>query len=189
MQTTRSSPIAKARASALASVALLAACTATPPAPQTGLRQMAVWQRHQAMIHYFGLTALYSCDGFENKVRQLLLYLGARPDLKVNAIGCNRAFESPGRLADVNADFYTLAPAGEAAASTVTAQWTSVMLRPMVPMFMGYGDCELVRQVKSVVTRDFSNRDLNYSTACTPHEETVSDYQLRGEFLKPLSSH
>lgn len=178
--------IAPALAAGIASAALLTACAATPPAPAAGPPQAAVWQRHQAMIHYFGLTAQYSCDGFEEKVRELLLYLGARPDLKVRAAGCNRAFDRPGHVADADADFYTLAPTGDTASSTTSAGWARLTIKPMVPVFMDYGECELVQQLKSVITEDFSSRDLNYHTSCTPYEETISDYSVTAEFLKPL---
>jgi len=46
------------------------------------------WQHHHVNFSYFGITALYSCDGLESNIRSLLLHLGARKDAKVNARGC-----------------------------------------------------------------------------------------------------
>src|SRR5258708_37024103 len=45
----------------------------------------ATWERHQAEFSYYGITALYSCDGLESNIRSLLLHLGARKDAKVDA--------------------------------------------------------------------------------------------------------
>ena len=150
----------------------------------------AVWRHHQTTINYFGLTAQYSCDGLQDKVRTLLLYLGARPDLKVEMLGCDRAFNEPGHLSAVTADFYTLAPVAAAAdGATAAAAWTSLNVKPHVPAWMDYGECELIQQVKPVIAEDFTVRGLNYRTACLPYDQTISDYAVRGEFLKPLASH
>lgn len=176
----------------LAAVSGLAACAARPAVRQSGPAFDAVWQRHQATINYFGLTALYSCDSFEDKVRTILLYLGARPDLQVQQLGCNRGFDRPGHLAAVRADFYTLAPApnapAETASHTVSARWTPVTIKPMDPYWMGFGECELMQQIKPVITGDYSARDLHYRTACVPHDATISDFDLSGEFPKPTAS-
>jgi len=176
---------------ALLGAAALAACTTDNAArQQTGPAFDAVWQSHHATLDYFGLTTLYSCNGLEQKVRELLLYLGARPDLKVQARGCNRGFNVPGHLASVAADFHTLAPASGSAAGaagstgSVPARWTVVTIKPMVPIWMGYGECELMQQLEPVVTRDFSARDLHYHTACVPRDVTIADYRLTGEFPK-----
>lgn len=183
-------PVHRALLCVVVSAAGLAACasdTATESATRpSGPPFAAVWQRHQTTINYFGLTALYSCDSLEDKVRTLLLYLGARPDLKVQQLGCDRAFDRPGHLASVQADFYTLAPASDTAAGTgggtVTAQWATVSIKPMAPYWMGYGECELMQQIKPVIIKDYSARDLHYQTACVPRDATVSDYELNGEF-------
>lgn len=172
----------------LVSAAGLTACASATPARQSGPPFQAVWQRHQTTINYFGLTALYSCDGLQEKVRTILLYLGARRDLKVQQIGCDRAFDRPGHFAAVRADFYTLTPASAAAANTVSAQWIPMTIKPMEPYWMDFGECELLQQIKPVITGDYSVRDLQYQTACVPHDATISDFELHGDFPKPIAS-
>jgi hypothetical protein len=102
--------------------------------------------------------------------------------------GCNRGFDRPGHFAAVRADFYTLAPAGAGGSDTVAAQWKQVTVEPMVPYWMDFGECELLQQIKPVVTGDFSASALEYRTACVPYEATISDYDLSGEFLKAAGS-
>jgi len=49
----------------------------------------AEWHPQQLTLNYSGFTTLYSCDGIEHKVREILLTFGARKDLTVRATGCN----------------------------------------------------------------------------------------------------
>ena len=48
----------------------------------------AVWKEQHLSFTYTGRTSRYSCDGLREKVRALLLDLGARRDLQIAAIGC-----------------------------------------------------------------------------------------------------
>ncbi|HTT07011.1 MAG TPA: hypothetical protein VMF64_17160 [Steroidobacteraceae bacterium] len=181
-------PVSRTVLCALVSAAGLAGCAASPPGRQNGPAFDAVWQHHQTTINYFGLTALYTCDGLQEQVRSILLYLGARPDLKVQQVGCDRGANSPGHLASVQADFYTLAPAPDTAAGTVSAEWAPVTIKPMNPVWIGYGECELLQQIKPVVTGDYSARDLHYHTACVPYDAGIADFDLDGEFPKTTAS-
>ena len=54
----------------------------------TGNPVPAVWKEQHLEFFYVGRTARYSCDGLRDKVRALLLDLGARRDIRVTAIGC-----------------------------------------------------------------------------------------------------
>src|SRR5271154_1733315 len=55
----------------------------------------AVWKEQQLTFYYVGRTARYSCQGLRDKVRSLLLDLGARRDIKVSVLACD---ESASRL-------------------------------------------------------------------------------------------
>jgi hypothetical protein len=152
--------------------------------------QASTWQHHHESINYFGITALYSCDGLEGKVGQILLFLGARKDLRVQADGCPRGGNSPSRIATITVDFDTLGAAANApAADVVQAQWTPFKLEAERPSFMGQGDCELMRAMQPVLTRDFSLRGLDYSVGCTPHQLSIADYRVQGEVLKSSAAH
>jgi len=147
------------------------------------------WQHHKATINYFGITTLYTCDGLENRVRQILLYMGARKDLKVSATGCPGPFNAPSRTAWVNADFYSLAPSPDAGApGAVQAHWTAVNLTPRRPNFMGEGDCELMQSMKELALKNFSLRDVKYRTDCVPGEVDTYGFSVTGEALKAAAS-
>jgi hypothetical protein len=145
--------------------------------------QAAVWQHHQETTSYFGDTSKYTCDGLEEKTRQVLLYFGVRADAKVEA-SCPDLIR-PVAHAFVHLDFYTLAPASTATPASVPARWADVVFRPRHPQFMDVGECELVNQLKDVVSNNFSVRNWNYGTACTPHHTTIQDYRVSGQVLQP----
>ena len=145
------------------------------------------WQHHQVTFSYFGITSLFTCDGLEDHVRQILLHLGARKDVKVRASGCPGPYNSPSRSAWVHTDFYTLAPAaGADASSTVKARWTPVEMTPRRPYFMGDGDCELIQAMKDLITKNFTLRDVEYRANCVPHELWIDSYEVKGEALRAL---
>ena len=146
-----------------------------------------IWQHHKVTINYFGITSLYSCDGLEEHVRSILLYLGARKDAKVDASGCPRGPDVPSHTAWITSDFYTLAPAGSApAAETVRAHWAAREVTPREPHVMGDGDCELIEQMKDLISKSFALREVSYRTDCVPNEITVDGFAIKGEALVPV---
>jgi len=145
------------------------------------------WQHHKITINYFGITSLYSCYGLEDQVRSILLHLGARKDAKVSATGCPRGPEVPSQHAWIQTDFYTLEPADAAAsADTVQAYWAPRELTPQRPYFLGEGDCELVEQMKDLISKSFALRDVQYRTDCVPHDLILDGFAIKGQALVPV---
>ena len=147
--------------------------------------QPSVWEHHQATTAWFGQTTHYTCSGLENTLRQILLYFGARSDLKVEA-SCPDQID-PVRTAVVKTDFYSLKPAPTGAADTISAQWVPVKLTPQSPSqapFLGTSECELIFQFKDLLTKSFSFRNLNYQASCFPHYVSLLDYYVHGQVLK-----
>jgi hypothetical protein len=173
----------------LACVTLVMAAAAAADcahAATVGSVQPGIWRHRHVSTAYFGVTTVFTCTTIEDAVRRVLLYFGARPDLKVKASCPNLIY--PVRSAVVHSDFYTLEPAPPGAIDTVPAQWVGVQLMPQRPSFMDPGECELVDQIKGLLTKDFSLRDVRYHTICTPYDETLLDYDVQAQVLKPLSA-
>jgi hypothetical protein len=150
-------------------------------------QQPAVWQLHHAQFDYFGITTRFTCDGLEHKVRQILLYLGARDDAYVQATGCPGGPSSISRSAWVRADFSTLAAPAAASDPTdaATASWTALDLAAQQPFFLGDGDCELIDQMKKLVTDNFSWRGkVSYRADCPINTTQFHDFRIQGEVLK-----
>ncbi len=155
------------------------------------------WQHRRRTFAYQGFTTLYTCDGLADHVRQILLYLGARKDLKVIATGCPGPFNSPSRSAFVNVDFHALVPGAAApgaavpgaaapASETLKARWAPIELAPQRPNFMGVGDCELIQGMKDFITKNFTLRAVEYRTSCFPNQATLNGFSVKGEALRAL---
>jgi hypothetical protein len=147
--------------------------------------QSGVWEHHQATTSYFTMTTAFTCPGLEHTVKQVLLYLGARPDVQVSA-SCPDPV-APVKTAVVKTDFYSLQPASSGASETINGQWVPIKLTPQSPSqapFLGTSECELVYQFKDLFTKAFSYRDLKYDALCFPHQVTLLDYSVRGQVLK-----
>jgi hypothetical protein len=144
------------------------------------------WQHHKSTVNYFGITSAYSCDALEDRVREILVHLGARKDAKVTTTGCARGPELPSHTAWIRTDFYTLATAGSPnAPGAVRAYWAPREINSRHPYTMGSGDCELIEQMKELISTSFSMRDIHYSTECIPHEIVVDGFDVKAEVLVP----
>src|SRR5882757_1886674 len=173
--------------SGLLALAALPVASATHDAPAGGPVVAGSWEHRHASFHYDGITSLYSCAGLESNIRALLQHLGARKDLTVRAYGCPGGYNAPGRTAIVDVDFYSLTPSADAnAANTVQARWTPVEVSANRPYFIGHGDCELITEMKDILSKNFSLRDLNYRTDCVPHEVNIDDFGIKAQVLKAL---
>ena len=154
-------------------------------APPAGI-VTGTWQHHKATFSSYGVTTLYTCDGLEGQVGQILRHLGARKDVQVSARGCPGPY-TPSQTAWVDADFYTLAPAaGASGPGTVDARWTPVEVTIQRPSFMGQGDCELIQEMKDLITQNFSLRGIEYRTECVPHEYIQDSFSIKGQALTVL---
>jgi hypothetical protein len=148
--------------------------------------QPGVWQDHQVELAYLGFTSHYSCDGLQSKLELLLRQLGARPDWKVSAFGCDRGFGEPSRFPRATMKFATLQPADPgsadassaeaatvppAAAASVAGVWRTVQLAPHRPFNLDDGDCELMEQFRDKVLPLFATRDQQLRLTCVPHQD------------------
>jgi hypothetical protein len=147
------------------------------------------WQHRKATFNYFGVTTLFTCDGLESHVKEILLLLGARRDAKVIATGCPGPYNQPTHTAFVRADFYALAPATDAAAAgTVQAHWAPLRVEPLHPSFMTEDDCELIEEMKDFITQNFSLRDIEYRTTCVPRQLTLGAFAVKGQSLQAVAT-
>ena len=174
--------IERCRAAALAVAAIAVVATAAPIAKGA---EPAAWEHRKFTMYYFGLTTLFTCDGLEDHVRQILAYWGARKDMTVRARGCMHGINDPSRSAWVSADFYSLMPAGDSPApGVVSAEWKSVELSPHHPNFMEDGDCELMERLKDYTLKNFSIRNVDYHASCVPREVRMASYSARAQALQ-----
>jgi hypothetical protein len=186
----------KSTLTGLAAVALALACASSAglvfASDSAGAENGVVagtWQHHKVTFPYLGLTSKFNCNGLADTVRVILLHLGARDDARVWASGCGPGSSAPGGNAFVETDFYTLSPAADADSSgSVPAHWTTKILDRNHPHVMDYGSCELIQQMKDLITTNFALRDLQYRTDCFPHDLNVNGYSVKGQALTAVSA-
>jgi hypothetical protein len=53
---------------------------------------------------------------------------------------------------------------------------------------MGDGDCELVNQMKDLITQNFSLRDVEYRARCIPNENYMGSYAVKGQALRAVAT-
>jgi hypothetical protein len=157
----------------------------------------AVWKEQRLDFSYMGRTARYSCEGLRDKVRSLLLDLGARRDLKVSLLACdesaplrrgylgprlNIVFSSP-VLPDAAAQ-----PLRTGDLSAVEARYESFTLTSDAFKNYGVGDCELVEEFARQILPKFATKDVKQDITCVPYQASGSRFLVRGEILRAAGS-
>ncbi|MEP6548705.1 MAG: hypothetical protein ABJD53_14680 [Gammaproteobacteria bacterium] len=177
-------------------LAILLCAPARPAGTEGGAPLAAVWKEQHLNFFYMGRTARYSCDGLRDKVRAMLLDLGARRDLIITAVGCeypparvregsmgprlNMVFSTPvlpdaaakplhaGDLTPVNARFEPFTITGDAFRN------------------MGVADCELVEEFAHQILPTLVTRNLKQDISCVPFQQSGGRFLVRGEILRTL---
>ena len=161
------------------------------PAP-AGEPQSAVWTEKELTFVYQGFTTRYSCDGLRDKVRTVLLDLGAeKKGLKVMQLGCSSPTGRPDPFPGVRVKMRVLQPADspEAAKAAdptpVAAHWKPVDLKLRDNFTTDSGECELVEQIRQKIVPSFAARNVDLQTTCIPHQATAARPILKMEVLVP----
>ena len=179
----------------LTSVAMAAGENVPDPAAAAEGTTQAVWKTKEFKLTYMGFTTKYSCEGLADKVRTILLTLGARKDdLHVVETGCLEAFR-PAPLPGVRVKMSVLEPVsgtesnnGAGSDAVVNAHWQTVQLKLDADSVTEAGECELVEQVRRQVLPLFATRDVKFRFAdCVPHHLLATDRLHAVVLLPPVA--
>jgi hypothetical protein len=178
-----------------AGVCLLVSMAAASAAAETGNPLPAVWKERHMDFFYMGRTSRYSCDGLRDKVRAMLLDLGARRDVRIVPVGCvdsgrqrvtpvgpslNIVFSAPA-LPDAAAK-----PSHSGDLAAVDARFEAFTITSDAFRNMGIGDCELVQEFARQILPKLVTRNLKRDIACVPNQLSGHRFLVRGEILKTL---
>lgn len=186
----------------LMSFAMAQPATQAPSAPASGpsdaaagagTAQPARWTQKKINFTYLGFTTHYSCEGLTDKVRRVLLDLGARKsDLHVHEAGCTARAGEPVPFPGVQGTFSVLEPVAPAEASTpsgteaiLAAHWQPVNVRFDHDGLDMSGQCELLEQVQQHIVPLFPARKVQFQSLCIPHQLTAGGNSLTVEVLMP----
>src|SRR6516164_7839784 len=121
--------------------------------PQSSPPTWAVWTPKELRFTYMGFTSHYSCDGLADKMRSIVLQLGARSDLKIRETPCSGQLGRPTEFPGVTVNMNVLTPwdatSANATVTPVPAHWKLVELSTDRDPLREAGDCELIEQVKA----------------------------------------
>jgi hypothetical protein len=157
--------------------------------------QPAAWMPHELIVSLNHLSKRYSCDDLWYRFRDVLLEIGARPDMKILPYRCEPALGEASRSPSVQLQFQL-----PEVLHGKLAQWadirvvTSVVtLEPGHPESFDASDCDLLRQIKDTLFTRI-DRPVSYHLACRApaiqcrapaiHEP---GYSLSVATLKPVS--
>jgi hypothetical protein len=175
-----------ARALARAGIAALATWLVCAPvwADSAEETQPAVWTPREVTFVYLGFTTRYSCDGLQDKVRDVLLRLGARKDLKVYQTGCTQRIGAPEPFPGVSIKMHVLTPAAQGQTQPpVPAHWKDIDLMAHMTSLEAAGQCELFEQIKQKILPLFTVRNLDYTSTCVPHQLTPGGMRFKAQVL------
>lgn len=181
---------------AVALPAATAGAAAQPHTPaDTGDPMPAVWKEQHVEFSYAGRTSRYSCDGLLEKVRAMLLDLGARRDVKITPLRCadtermhgdgggsriKIVFSSPARAEATDKPLHP----GDLAATDARFERFTIMSDAF--RNMGIGDCELVQEFTRQILPRLMVRDVRQDIVCVPYKPSASRFFVRGEVFKSL---
>jgi hypothetical protein len=154
----------------------------------------AVWKEQHLSFFYRGRTSRYSCDGLRDKVRAMLLDLGARRDLSITAQGCEDTaarvrLASPGPSLTIV--FSSPVPPDPSAKplhagdlSAVDARFEAFSITSDAFRNMEIADCELVEEFARQVLPKLATRNLKQDITCVPFQQSGGRFLVRGEILR-----
>ena len=164
-------------------VASLCAGTSGPTQAAAGSgNEAAVGAQKEVNFRYVGFTTKYSCDGLRDRMRRILLQLGARDDLRMTGYGCT-GVNSPETTPGVRIVMHVLLPASAPAGQTVAAHWKTIDLLADRDLFDAARDCELIAQLNRDVLPLFTVRHVDYSASCSVNTPLVGGTRLKADVL------
>jgi len=190
---------------ALCSAALPLAATAAPASDSASIQ--SEWRPQQIRYSYTAFTTAYECDAAATKIKDILTTLGALPQTKVSATGCD--MNRPSRMffitittatpVAVSGDRTTPAARGEQAVieklggrhvvstEPFAAAWRTVDLSKDRKLDLQPGDCELMEGLRDHVLPKIGVKVINDQVQCFPNTLSIQTPQLQVSALVPVN--
>src|SRR5665213_1614842 len=151
--------------------------------------QPATWKPHVLIVTLNHLSKRYSCDDLWYKFHDVLLAIGARPDMKILAYRCEPALGETARSPSVQLNFWL----PEVLHGKLT-RWadirvvnSTVTLEPGHPNSFDASDCDLLRQINDTLLTRLFDRSTSYHLACRAAPIHEPGYNLSVVVLKPVN--
>lgn len=156
-------------AAALGTAAAAAAVAApTPSAGAAGAGSPAEWRSFDLLVDFTGLPQRYTCNELWYRLHDLLLALGARPYPQIFTFHCGTTRATSSRSPSVHLEFRLPRPlpAADARYEQFPATRATVRLGPGTLRSFTAGDCELLRQLETLLLPELPVHPLGERLAC-----------------------
>jgi hypothetical protein len=190
---------------ALFAMSCVDAFAAEPPADASAPQVQAIWKTQEIGFYFQSFTTFYACRSLEDRIRMLLIELGADKSVKVRATSCfaNEIARlphvrinvtapveaTPEALAELEKTRSTRELAARVRGERMTesteqfpAYWKPVSLS-RGSLRLESGDCELIEQLKRSVLPKLSIRIVKDNMSCTPNQNSLGQPRLEVEAL------
>ena len=143
----------------------------------------AVWFAHDMIVDLQDLPKRYSCDDLWYRFHDVLLSIGARPDMQIFAYQCNT------RSPRVHLQFSLLqtVSGGEIKYAGLQAGTEAIRLEPRHPRSLDASDCALLQQSKDTLLPALPVRVLSYRLSCVAPTSGHRQFYLSVQALSPVS--
>jgi hypothetical protein len=174
----------KASGLVIASAFILAMTVATATEPS----HPAVWSPHLMIVDVGKLPKRYTCDELWYKFRDVLLAVGARPDMKILPYGCESRLGLRAYAPKVQLEFSVPREvSGRAALSAdMQAVTKSIRLEPGAPSHIDDQDCDLLRLMKSTLLSYIGVSVADFHLACGAPPSSKPPFGLTVRTLVPV---
>lgn len=176
----------------------------TNEAQQAGVA--AVWKSQEISFYFHSFSTFYPCPSLNDKVRRLLLQLGADRDIRVRSTGCDMGYAvarspvvrirlsapveaTPEALAELEKTRTTRELVARVRGSEIgdlmaqfPAYWRRVALDRGVRT-LDSGDCELIDAIKRQVLPQLAVRIVRDAMRCSPYQYSSAPVPLEVEAL------
>ena len=147
-----------------------------PPKP-------AVWFAHDMIVDLQDLPKRYSCDDLWYRFRDVLLSIGARPDMQIFPYECNTRsprvhlqFSLPKMVSGADVKYASLQAASE-----------TMRLEAGHPRSLDASDCVLLQQIKDTLLPALPVRVVSYRLTCVAPTASHRRFYLSVQALSPAS--
>jgi hypothetical protein len=154
--------------------------------PQPGYP--ASWRPYDLIVDLHDLPQRYSCDDLWYKFRDVLLAMGARPDIKILVYRCERGLpdgKARSPRAQLKFSMPELLTPSQSRWAQLQAVTTTIRLAPGHPASLLGGDCELLRQMKDGLLESVSQRVVSSNLACAASHSAHWPFDVTLQALMP----
>lgn len=197
-------------------ISLLAACVTSALLPLAGNAAVSndsaavqsTWKPEEIRYSYMAFTTAYNCDAAEQRLKEILTTLGAHPQTKVQATGCNLNRPSRNFFVTITTAVPVIASEARPSADVKTeqkviqrmgvksdfadqqfpAEWKTVDLSRDRKLDLKPGDCELMEGLRDHVLPKLSIKVVTDRVQCMPHTLSIQPPELTVSALVPVAS-